>query len=187
MIPSVSRDSKEEVRRLHLQVADLYAHGEAGDGTITPLLCLAFSLTACGRTSGDEADAQNEAETSMTEEECQSRVEELSGDIGSAMSSMSGLSATDEESFRERIETIRAMVEPFREFAAITNPPRPGRRLMPKSPRGAADSRIPWRDCATAPKRCWMESRPQRIITAPQRSTPPASSRHPHGSPRDSE
>ena len=60
----------------------------------------------------------------MTEEEYQSRVEGLSGDIGSAMSSMSGLSATDEESFREGIEAIRAMVEPFREFAAITNPPK---------------------------------------------------------------
>lgn len=86
------------------------------------LLCLVLSLSACGGTSGDGADAQNEAETAMTEEEYQGRVEKLSGDIGSAMSSMSGLSATDEESFREGIEAIRTMIEPFREFAAITNP-----------------------------------------------------------------
>lgn len=59
----------------------------------------------------------------MTEEEYQSRVEELSTDISTAMSSMSGLSATDEDSFREGIQAVRSMVEPFRDFAAITNPP----------------------------------------------------------------
>ena len=59
----------------------------------------------------------------MTEEEYQSRVEELSADISTAMSSMSGLSATDEDSFREGIQAVRSMVEPFRSFAAITNPP----------------------------------------------------------------
>lgn len=93
--------------------------------SLLALLCLALSLTACGGggTAAGGEDAQDEAETPMTEEEYQSRVEELSTDIGTAMASMSGLSATDEDSFREGIENIRTMIEPFRDFAAITNPP----------------------------------------------------------------
>ena len=59
----------------------------------------------------------------MTEEEYQTRVDELSTDIGTTMSSISGLSATDEESYREGIDAMRAMVQPFRDFAAISNPP----------------------------------------------------------------
>lgn len=89
------------------------------------LFCLVLSLTACGGgdSSADGADAQDGAATPLTEEEYQRRVEELSTDIGTAMSSMSGLSATDEDSFREGIQAIRTMVEPFRDFAAISNPP----------------------------------------------------------------
>ena len=59
----------------------------------------------------------------MTEEEYQSEVETLSADVSTAMSSMSGLSATDEDSFRAGIQSIRDMVSAFRDFAAITNPP----------------------------------------------------------------
>lgn len=93
--------------------------------SLMALFCLILTLTACGggETSTDGADSQDEAATPMTEEEYQSRVEELSTDVSTAMASMSGLSATDEESFREGIEAVRAMVGPFRDFAAITNPP----------------------------------------------------------------
>lgn len=92
--------------------------------SLAALLCLILTLTACGGgSSSEEGDSQDTAATPMTEEEYQSRVEELSADIGTAMSSMSGLTATDEDEFREGIEAIRTMVEPFRNFAAITNPP----------------------------------------------------------------
>lgn len=91
--------------------------------SLLALLCLALSLSACGGTSADGTNAQNEAETVMTREEYRGRVEELSEDIGSAMASLNGLSATDEASYREGIGTIRTMAEPCREFAAITDPP----------------------------------------------------------------
>ena len=92
--------------------------------SLLAFFCLIFSLTACSSSaSTDDADSTSEAETAMTEEEYQSQVEELSADVGAAMSSMSTLSATDESSYREGIKAIRAMVEPFREFAAISNPP----------------------------------------------------------------
>ena len=88
------------------------------------LLCLTLSLAACGGgNAANGEDAQNEADTAMTEEEYQEQVEALSTDIGSAMASLGGLSATDEESFREGVDTVRTMVEPFREFAAISDPP----------------------------------------------------------------
>ena len=89
------------------------------------LLCLVLVLTACGggEAPEDGGDSADEADAPMTEEEYQSRVEELSPDIGTAMASMSGLSATDEASLREGIEDIRTMIELFRDFAAITNPP----------------------------------------------------------------
>ncbi len=93
--------------------------------SLLALTCLVLSLTACGggTSSTDGSGSQSKAETAMTEEDYQSKVEELSTDIGTAMTSMSGLSATDEASFREGIEAVRSMVAPFREFAAITNPP----------------------------------------------------------------
>lgn len=84
------------------------------------LFCLVFSLTAC---SNGSSSADGSGKAPMTEEEYQSEVEELSADVGAAMSSMSTLSATDEASFKEGIEAIRDMVATFREFAAITNPP----------------------------------------------------------------
>jgi hypothetical protein len=90
--------------------------------SLAALLCLILSLAACG--SGDSpaggASSQNEA---MTEEEYQTRVDELSADIGTAMSSISSLSVADEESYREGIDAMRTMVQPFRDFAAISNPP----------------------------------------------------------------
>lgn len=93
--------------------------------SLAALLCLVLVLTACGggEAPEDGGDSADEADAPMTEEEYQSRVEELSSDIGTAMASMSGLSATDEAAFREGIENIRTMIEPFRDFAAITNPP----------------------------------------------------------------
>ena len=59
----------------------------------------------------------------MTEEEYQSRMEELSADIGVAMSSISTLSAKDKSSCREGIGVIRTMTVSFREFTAISDPP----------------------------------------------------------------
>ena len=97
--------------------------------SLLALFCLLLSLTACGG-GGDSAGgsasgsgSQNGGETLMTEKEYKSQVENLSAEISTAMSSMSGLSATDEDSFREGIAAMRGMVEPFRKFAAITNPP----------------------------------------------------------------
>lgn len=91
--------------------------------SLAALLCLVLCLTACGQGSTGSTDSQSEAATPMTEEEYQSEVEALSADVGTAMSSMSGLSATDEDSFRAGIQSIRDMVSAFRDFAAITNPP----------------------------------------------------------------
>ena len=93
--------------------------------SLLALLCLLLSLTACGggTPAGDSTGAQNETPAPMTEEEYQSQVEQLSSDIGTAMSAMGGLSATDEASLRAGIDTMRTMVEPFRTFAGITNPP----------------------------------------------------------------
>lgn len=93
--------------------------------SLLALFCLVLSLTACGggASSADGSGSQDKAETAMTQEEYQGKVEELSTEISTAMSSMSGLSATDEDSFREGITVMRALVEPFRSFAAITNPP----------------------------------------------------------------
>ena len=95
--------------------------------SLLALLCLVCALTACGggtsSTDGSGSGSLSEAETAMTEEEYQKRVDEMSADVGEAMSSMSALSATDEATFREGIAAVRSMVTPFREFAAITNPP----------------------------------------------------------------
>lgn len=92
---------------------------------LAAIFCLVLALTACGGgdASPDGEESQNEAAAPMTEEEYQSEVDALSGDIGTAMTSLSGLTATDEDAFREGIAAIRAMVEPFRDFAAISNPP----------------------------------------------------------------
>lgn len=84
--------------------------------SLSVLFCLLLSLAACGG-GGGQADAP------MTEEEYQSKVEEMSTDVSMAMASLSGLSFTDEASAREGIEAIRDMVTPFRDFAAIRNPP----------------------------------------------------------------
>ena len=94
--------------------------------SLLALLCLVLSLTACGGGGGSSTSgsgSQSKVDTAMTQEEYEGKVEELSADISAAMTSMSGLSATDEASFKEGIAAIRAMVEPFRTFAAITNPP----------------------------------------------------------------
>ena len=92
--------------------------------SLAALLCLILSLTACGGgSSANREDARSKVDPAMTEEEYQSQVEALSADISAAMTSLNGLSATDEESFQEGIDTTRTMVEPFREFAAISNPP----------------------------------------------------------------
>ena len=88
--------------------------------SVTIVLCLVLCLAACGQTGDDGASA---TPAPMTAEEYYSKVEEMSADIGEVMTSMSGLSASDEASFREGIETVREMAAPFREFAAIANPP----------------------------------------------------------------
>lgn len=98
--------------------------------SLLALFCLVLALTACGG-GGSSADgssangsgSQSKANTALTEEEYETEVEELSTDISNAMSSMSGLSSTDEASLRQGIDTMRTMVEPFRNFAAIQNPP----------------------------------------------------------------
>lgn len=92
--------------------------------SLLTLVCLVAALTACGggSSSTDGSGSQSKVEA-MTEEDYQSKVDELSADISTAMSSMTGLSATDEDAFRQGIEAMRSMAAPFREFAAITNPP----------------------------------------------------------------
>lgn len=91
--------------------------------SLLAVFCLILSLAACGGGDAAPEGAGDQEAAPMAEEEYQSRVEELSADIGTAMSSMSGLSAADEDTFREGVEAVRSMVEPFREFAAIPNPP----------------------------------------------------------------
>lgn len=89
------------------------------------LFCLLLSLASCGGGGGgtDNSGSQAGGESLMTEEEYKGQVEKLSGEISTAMSSISGLSAGDADSFREGIAAMRGMVQPFRTFAAITNPP----------------------------------------------------------------
>lgn len=92
--------------------------------SLAVVLCLLLSLTACGgqdQTAGNEA--QDAANAPMTEEAYQEQVDALSADIGEAMASLGALSASDEDALREGVEAIRAMITPFREFAAIANPP----------------------------------------------------------------
>ena len=84
--------------------------------SLSVLFCLLLSLAACGGGDG-------QANAPMTVEEYQSKVEEMSTDVSMAMASLSGLSFTDEASAREGIEAIRDMVTPFRDFAAISDPP----------------------------------------------------------------
>lgn len=91
--------------------------------SLAALLCLVLCLTACGQGSTGSTDSQSEAAAPMTEEEYQSEVQALSADVSAAMSSMSGLSTTDEDSFQAGIQSIRDMVTAFRDFAAIANPP----------------------------------------------------------------
>lgn len=89
------------------------------------LLCLALSLTACKdeSPSADTPDSSSKSDAAMTKEEYQSRVDDLNQAIGTAMSSFSTMSPTDEASFRSGIDSIREMTASFREFAAISNPP----------------------------------------------------------------
>ena len=59
----------------------------------------------------------------MSKEDYQAEVENLSADIADAMTAMGSLSITDEESARTGVDTLRSMAQPFRDFAAIPNPP----------------------------------------------------------------
>ena len=92
--------------------------------SLAVVLCLLFSLTACGGGQNQaENGGQDAASAPMTEEAYQEQVDALSADIGEAMASLGALSVSDEETLREGVETIRAMIAPFRDFAAISNPP----------------------------------------------------------------
>ena len=86
---------------------------------LAALACMLLSLAACGAAE----PAETTAPAAMSKEDYQTEVENLSADIGEAMASLSGLSATDEESARTGVDTLRSMVQPFRDFAAISNPP----------------------------------------------------------------
>lgn len=90
------------------------------------LFCLLLSLAACGGgASSAEGSASVPEETAgeMTEEEYKSEVKALSSHISSAITSMNGLSDTDEGAFRDGIAAIRTMVESLRSFSDIPNPP----------------------------------------------------------------
>ena len=92
--------------------------------SLAVVLCLLLSLTACGGGQNQaENGGQDAASAPMTEEAYQEQVDALSADIGEAMASLGALSVSDEETLREGVETIRAMIAPFRDFAAIANPP----------------------------------------------------------------
>ena len=92
--------------------------------SLAVILCLLFSLTACGGGQDQAGNGgQDAASTPMTEEAYQEQVDALSADIGEAMASLGTLSASDEDTLREGVEAIRAMIAPFRDFAAISNPP----------------------------------------------------------------
>ena len=150
------------------------------------LLCLVLVLTACGggEAPEDGGDSADEADAPMTEEEYQSRVEELSSDLGMAMASMSGLSATDEASFREGIENIRTMIGLFRDFAAITNPPEAWTEAHAKIAEGCNGFADALEGLCETRSACWTGRWTRRTTTAPPRNTPPISLRQPPCSPR---
>ena len=83
---------------------------------LAALFCLILSLAACGAQQGGTA-------TPMSEEEYLAEVEKASTAIGEVMTSLTGLSATDEDSYRAAIETVRGLTDSFRGLAAISNPP----------------------------------------------------------------
>ena len=92
--------------------------------SLAVVLCLLLSLTACGGGQNQaENGGQDAASAPMTEEAYQEQVDALSADIGEAMASLGALSVSDEETLRQGVVTIRAMIAPFRDFAAIPNPP----------------------------------------------------------------
>ena len=90
--------------------------------TLTTIVCLLLSLTACG---GEQPSAEDPSENPapMTEEAYQAEVEAVSAAMGETLTAMSSLSPTDETSYREGIDAIREMLPPLRELAAIENPP----------------------------------------------------------------
>lgn len=90
--------------------------------TLTAVICLLLSLAACG---GGQTPAEDQPEEAapMTAEEYQAEVDAASTALGEAMVALNSLSATDEESFRAGIETVRSMAAPLRDLAAIDNPP----------------------------------------------------------------
>ena len=99
--------------------------------SLAVVLCLLLSLTACGGGQNQaENGGQDAASAPMTEEAYQEQVDALSADIGEAMASLGTLSASDEDTLREGVEAIRAMIAPFRDFAAISILRRPGQRPM---------------------------------------------------------
>lgn len=88
--------------------------------SLSILLCLLLTLAACG---GHQTSGEDQANSPMSEEAYQEQADALSADVGTAIASLGSLTATDEASLREGIEAIRAMATPFRDFAAISNPP----------------------------------------------------------------
>ena len=96
--------------------------------TLAALACMLLTLAACGggeqtADPGTTAPAQTTAPAAMSKEDYQAEVENLSADIADAMTAMGSLSITDEESARTGVDTLRSMAQPFRDFAAISNPP----------------------------------------------------------------
>lgn len=83
---------------------------------LAALFCLILSLAACGAQQGGTA-------APMSEEEYLAEVEKASTAIGEVMTSLTGLSATDEDSYRAAIETVWGLTDSFRGLAAISNPP----------------------------------------------------------------
>ena len=96
--------------------------------TLAALACMLLTLAACGggeqtADPGTTAPAQTTAPAAMSKEDYQAEVENLSADIADSMTAMGSLSITDEESARTGVDTLRSMAQPFRDFAAIPNPP----------------------------------------------------------------
>ena len=96
--------------------------------TLAALACMLLTLAACGGGQqaagpGAAGPAPATAPAAMSKEDYQTEVENLSADIADAMTAMGSLSITDEESARTGVDTLRSMAQPFRDFAAIPNPP----------------------------------------------------------------
>ena len=95
--------------------------------TLAALACMLLSLAACGggQQAGPDTTEPAQATTpaAMSKEDYQAEVENLNAGIADAMTAMGSLSITDEESARTGVDTLRSMAQPFRDFAAIPNPP----------------------------------------------------------------